>query len=84
MFSQSRLIPNHTYSEALNKLTVLDLTIFVQIKAVVDNTELLAGQENANLGEELFKFKLGKSTGVILVELLYIEKLVFYVEGTSS
>ena len=63
-----------TYSKGLDKFTVLDLAVLVDVERVVDDTQLLARQENANLGHELFKFKLGQSSRLIFVELLHENK----------
>lgn len=49
VLDDSEALLAHISSKALNKLTVLDLTILVQIEAVIDDTELLTGQKDTNL-----------------------------------
>ena len=65
-----------TYLEDADELSVRDLTVLVEIEVVVDASELLAGEENSELGHEFFKFKLVKSAALISVELLYLSEKV--------
>ena len=49
-----------TYLEDADELRVGDLLVLVQVEVVVDASQVLAGQENSELGDKLFEFKSGE------------------------
>jgi len=52
----------HVVSEAVDELGVADRVVLVQVKVIEDSAQLLGGQENAKLVQELVEFLSVKSS----------------------
>ena len=59
-----------TYLEDLYELWVANAAILVGIELIEDDSKLLSGEEDAQLGEELFKFQLAQDSILVLVKAL--------------
>ena len=69
-----------TYSDDVWKFCVADSTIIVQVKIIVNSSELLGWQENTHLGEHLIEFELFQNSISILVKLLETKKIIKHMQ----
>ena len=59
-----------TYLEHIDELSVGDVSVLVGIEGVEDNTQFLSGEEDAELGHELFELQLLQNSVLIAVKAL--------------
>ena len=64
------LYARETYLYGVDEFLVTDFAVFVKVECVVDNSKLLTGQENAQLGHHFFELKPVEGPIAVAIEAL--------------